>query len=229
MLNIFGKAALSAALAAAAALAATPAQARHRDHGDNDEQGFEPFTQQDRERAQERGRFGGGIRRERRFRIVEKAAQYCDLLREIIGRRAPVDRGAELPHRALDSTHQRRVARGECWLDRLEPIEIGRQRQLFRHARIAAPRSRHAFGEFGAGDRERAGSLLYHLFGMTTQEREHWVSLGVADRRAERGRGERDQGFQVRNAPAKGRVGFPKPLAFARLRIREGEAPGSEC
>ena len=50
--------------------------AKERDHGDDDEQGFEPLAQQDRECAQERGRFRGGIRRQRRFRIVEQPVEH---------------------------------------------------------------------------------------------------------------------------------------------------------
>lgn len=57
-----------------------------------------------------------------------------------------------------------------------------------------------------ARNRKRARRVLHHLIGMAAEIGHDRIGLRFANRGGERGRGERDEGFQVRYALAKRRV-----------------------
>ena len=105
---------------------------QERQHRDDDEQGFEAFAEQDRERAEKRGRTARLVRRERSFRFIEQGLYLSDLRADLIGVAIGRYAGAKLPHLLLDLGQQSGVAGAQHRLDRLEAVEIGGERQALR-------------------------------------------------------------------------------------------------
>mgnify|MGYP006932277348 CR=1 FL=1 len=87
---------------------------------------------------------------------------------------------------------------------------------------------RRALRKLGASDRERARGLLHHPIGVASQIGEHRVGFRLPDAARERGRGQRDEGFQIGNSCPQARVRLPQAFAFDRLRIGCGKAAGAE-
>ena len=83
------------------------------------------------------------------------------------------DRGAKPAHLALDLGDEARVARAEQSLDRLEAVEIGRQRELAGLVALAAAIGGDGLAEHVARDGQRRRTLALH---------QH-AGIGRADRR----------------------------------------------
>ena len=128
-------------------------------------------------------------------------------------------------HRAFNPGHERRVARRERRFDRLEPVEIGGQRQFLCSAPVAALERGEALRKLGASDRERARGLLHQLIGVAAQIGEHRVGFRLPNATRKRGGGERDQGFQIGNSCPQARVRLPQAFAFDRCASVEAKLP----
>lgn len=102
--------------------------AQEGDHRNDDQQGFEPLAQQDGEGAQKGRCAARRVRGQGRIGVIEQAIEHLDTGRYLVSGPTLLKRGAEFAHGAFDMTHERCVARGQHRLERLEPVEIGRQR-----------------------------------------------------------------------------------------------------
>ncbi len=107
------------------------------EHRDDNQEGFESFTEQDCEGAEEarpHRRFAGS---ERGFCVGKQRVERADLTPHFVERQTPGDAGAQYAHRAFDPNHECAIACRQDRFGELETIEIGRERKVSRAFAVA--------------------------------------------------------------------------------------------
>ncbi len=138
-----------------------------------------------------------------------------------------VDAGSKLGHLLLDRGEERRVARAERRFDRLEAVEIGRQRQRLRLCLVARAIGGEALLE-PVARQPQARLLGGDGIGMGAQERNQRPGLVGADLRGELVFGQGAQGVEIGNPRPDCGIMIPDRLAFLRQRIGISEAADAE-
>ncbi len=117
---------------------------------------------------------------------------------------------------------------GQSRLDRLEPVEIGGQRQIGGFRFVAAAIGLQAFRETGARNEQRTGSAGIEGVGMAAQISEQRLGLVLAEGGVQLFGGGLGQGLQRGNSLAGARIFLPDFPAFPGHFVGEGETAGAE-
>ena len=195
------------------------------DHRDDDEQRLKPFAHEDGEGADEGGRAVGGGRGHCAFRLGEEALDPFGAGFDIVDRCTTGDRGAKPAHFALDRGDEAAVAGVEDGFDRLEPVEIGAEREIAGMAPVSGAVGLDRLAQQCARDGEGgdAAILIEHV-GIGAKEGKDGLRPLRADLARQLRRSEADQRLEIGDAPPQAWVAGPLRLALLAERIGIGEA-----
>ena len=187
------------------------AQQGHR--ANHDQQGFQAFAQQDGERPQERGLGVIGTVLQQGIDLLQSRFQLLGGgLRP--GHILAADGCAVLQHGRLHRQHQRFVTGRHGRLQRLKPIEVGRQTQAHSRRRVPTVQSSQALLQPQARQGRAGGLARIDHLGVRPQIGQRRAAIGLGQGFFDTGRRGGGQRPHLTEVVAQGGIGLPLLLAL---------------